>query len=92
MLSWILIAIAIAIIFGVIKIDDIKSQSEKALHYIKQILSTVVSWSKNKTAEVKSIAEQKKLFSSENQSQEKDNSSSTPIEGSKDEPKDNLDV
>lgn len=70
MLSWILIALAIAIIFGVIKIDDIKSQSEKLINYLKHIFSILTSWSKRKTAEIKSIAEQKKVLSSEKNPQE----------------------
>lgn len=57
MLSWILIALAIAVIFGVIKIEDIKAQWQKLLPHIKNLLSAVVSWSKHKTDEIKSIAD-----------------------------------
>lgn len=48
-MSWILIAFAIALIFGVIKIEDIKSFGEKMLPKLKKLMDTAAS----KSAEFK---------------------------------------
>ena len=63
MITWILIAFAIAVIFGVIKIDDVKIWYEKFMPKLKKLLADLLSWSKSKTAEIKALAEQKKITS-----------------------------
>lgn len=59
MLSWILIALAIAIIFGVIKVEDIKDQSLKLWAYIKKLWQELIVAGSHKSADIKLISDQK---------------------------------
>lgn len=53
MFSWILIALAIAVIFGVIKIDDLKPFIQKWLPKLKEIFNQAKSKVEAKAAELK---------------------------------------
>ena len=59
MLSWILIALAIAIIFGVIKIDSLKKMAEDIQPKFQQYLSKIQSCGKAKIEEMKTLANKK---------------------------------
>lgn len=61
MLEWIVIALVIALIFGVIKIDDLRHYWEKLQPRLQEIWSKAKSWSETKAKEAKALAEQKKI-------------------------------
>ena len=60
MLSWILIALIIAFIFGTIKVETIKEWTQKTIFVIKNISLVVYNWSKTKYEAIKKAAENKK--------------------------------
>ena len=60
MLSWILIALIIAFIFGIIKVETIKEWTKKTIVVIKNISLVVYNWSKTKFEAIKKAAENKK--------------------------------
>lgn len=60
MLSWILIALIIAFIFGIIKVETIKEWAQKIIVVIKNISSIIYNWSKTKFEAVKKATENKK--------------------------------
>ena len=53
MFSWILIAFAVAVIFGVIKIDDVKPFIQKWLPKLKELFNQAKSQVEAKAAELK---------------------------------------
>ena len=53
MFSWILIAFAVAVIFGVIKIDDVKPFIQKWLPKLKDLFNQAKSQVEAKAAELK---------------------------------------
>ena len=60
MLSWILIALIIAFIFGIIKVETIQEWAQKTIVVIKNISSIIYNWSKTKFEAVKKATENKK--------------------------------
>ncbi len=71
MLSWILIALAIAFIFGVIKVESIKEQAEIWLPKIKQYCTKMQSCGKAKIEEMKALADKKSDTKKEDNTQDK---------------------
>lgn len=59
MLSWILIAFAIAVIFGVIKIDELKAWAINLQPKLRALFAQGQKWTKAKTKELKAAAEKK---------------------------------
>lgn len=59
MLSWILIAFAIAVIFGVIKIDELKAWAVKVQPKLQRLFAEALKWAGAKTAEIKAAANKK---------------------------------
>ena len=53
MLTWILIAFAIALIFGVIKIEQLKSIFSKIEPQLREYTKKAKNWSESKVAELK---------------------------------------
>ena len=64
LLSWLLIAFVIALIFGVIKIKDIETLLPKA----KELFSTTKIWSEKKIAQLKEKIENKDSDNNSSQS------------------------
>lgn len=60
MLSWILIALIIAFIFGIIKVETLKSATEKIIPMLKNAFNVFQNWSKTKIEEIKKAAEKQK--------------------------------
>ena len=60
MLSWILIALIIAFIFGIIKVETLKSAAEKIIPMLKNTFNVFQNWSKTKIEEIKKAAEKQK--------------------------------
>lgn len=60
MLSWILIALIIAFIFGIIKVETLKSAAEKIITTLKNAFNVFQNWSKTKIEEIKKAAENQK--------------------------------
>ncbi len=60
MLEWIVIIVAIAFIFGVIKTDHIKDQWQKWQPRLIELFSKAKTWSEAKAKEAKAFAESKK--------------------------------
>ena len=65
MLTWILIAFAIALIFGVIKIEQIKSIFSKVEPQLREYTKKAKNWSETKVAELKANDEKHKAENSE---------------------------
>ncbi len=61
MLSWILIALVIAVIFGVIKIDEVKAWAIKMQPQAEELLVKAKTWLAAKSAEAKSATNKKEV-------------------------------
>lgn len=72
MLEWIVIIVAIAFIFGVIKVDMLKKQWNILQPKLKELLALGASWSKTKADEVRAFSKQKKLNDNQNNSADSD--------------------
>lgn len=69
MFEWILIAFVIALIFGVIKIDQIKAFATKIEPKARELFNTAKKWTEAKTAEMKAATD-KKAKPEENKTEE----------------------
>ncbi|MBE6443098.1 MAG: hypothetical protein E7020_00315 [Alphaproteobacteria bacterium] len=59
MFSWILIAFVIALIFGVIKIEQLKMLATKIEPKARELFSKAQKWTEAKTAEIKASTNKK---------------------------------
>ncbi len=75
MLSWILIALVIAVIFGVIKLDEVKAWAIKMQPKALELLSQAQKFIAAKSAEVKAAADKNKAAEPK-----KEDSDNTPAE------------
>ena len=60
LLTWIVIAFIIAIIFGIIKVEDVKEFSAKWMPVVKQLIFKAKDAAEKKAAELKEVAEKNK--------------------------------
>lgn len=77
MLEWIVIALVIALIFGVIRVDDLKQQWEKLQPRLKELWNKLKNWSETKAKEAKALAEQKKITLSKDKKDDSDSDDKT---------------
>lgn len=77
MLEWIVIALVIALIFGVIRVDDLKQQWEKLQPRLKELWNKLKNWSETKAKEAKALTEQKKITLSKDKKDDSDSDDKT---------------